>query len=280
MVILDSMGKIAPIGVPGELCISGAGLARGYYKNQALAAQSFPQNPFCGDTKERLYRTGDRARYLANERFDLLGRADAQIKLRGFRVELGDVEEALRRISGRPEVAAALHGGDLVGYVAAADGAIGPIMELRARLRQELPDYMVPAQIVQLDALPRTQNGKLDRKALPLPQSTRGERVIVAPRTPVETKLAALWANVLRAGEVGIHDNLFALGADSIDMFRIAARMRELGFNLDASDLMRHPTIAELAIAADKQPEDQRLAANAGVPSLQSFRRRAGRSPA
>ncbi|TPW00034.1 MAG: Plipastatin synthase subunit D [Beijerinckiaceae bacterium] len=280
MVILDGMGKIAPIGVPGELCISGAGLARGYYKNQALAAQSFPQNPFCGDTKERLYRTGDRARYLANERFELLGRADAQIKLRGFRVELGDVEEALRRVSGRPEVAAALHGGDLVGYVAAADGATGPVMELRARLRQELPDYMVPAQIVQLDALPRTQNGKLDRKALPLPQSTRGERVIVAPRTPVETKLAALWANVLRAGEVGIHDNLFALGADSIDMFRIAARMRELGFNLDASDLMRHPTIAELAIAADKQPEDQRLAANAGVPSLQSFRRRAGRSPA
>ncbi len=280
MVILDGMGKIAPIGVRGELCISGAGLARGYYKNQALAAQSFPQNPFCGDTKERLYRTGDRARYLANERFELLGRADAQIKLRGFRVELGDVEEALRRVSGRPEVAAALHGGDLVGYVAAADGAIGPVMELRAKLRQELPDYMVPAQIVQLDALPRTQNGKLDRKALPLPQSTRGERVIVAPRTPVETKLAALWANVLQAGEVGIHDNLFALGADSIDMFRIAARMRELGFNLDASDLMRHPTIAELAIAADKQPEDQRLAANAGVPSLQSFRRRAGRSPA
>jgi aryl carrier-like protein len=133
---------------------------------------------------------------------------------------------------------------------------------------------------VRLDALPRTQNGKIDRKALPLPQSTRVERVIVVPRTPVETKLATLWANVLQIGEVGIHDNLFALGADSIDLFRIAARMRELSFNLDASDLMRHPTIAELAIAADKQPEEHQLAANAGVPSLQSFRRRAGRSPA
>jgi aryl carrier-like protein len=106
------------------------------------------------------------------------------------------------------------------------------------------------------------------------------ERVIVAPRTPVETTLATLWANVLGAGEVGIHDNLFALGADSIDLFRIAARMRELGFNLDASDLMRHPTIAELAIAAERQPEDHSLAGNAGVPSLQSFRRRAGRGPA
>jgi amino acid adenylation domain-containing protein len=280
MIILDAVGNTAPIGVPGELCISGAGLARGYYKNQALTAQSFPQNPFCGGTKERLYRTGDRARYLANDRFELLGRADSQIKLRGFRVELGDVEEALRRVSGRPEAAAALQGDDLVGYVVAPDGAIGPIIELRARMRQELPDYMVPAQIVRLDALPRTQNGKIDRKALPLPQSTRVERVIVAPRTLAETKLATLWANVLQTGEVGIHDNLFALGADSIDLFRIAARMRELGFNLDASDLMRHPTIAELAIAADKQPEEHQLAANAGVPSLQSFRRRASRSPA
>ncbi|MGA3341230.1 MAG: amino acid adenylation domain-containing protein, partial [Methylocella sp.] len=280
MVILDAAGNTVPIGVAGELCISGAGLARGYYKNQALTSQSFPQNRFCGGTNGRLYRTGDRARYLANERFELLGRIDSQIKLRGFRVELGDVEDALRRVSGRPETAAVLHGDDLVGYVAAPDGALGPIMDLRGRLREELPDYMVPAQIMRLDSLPRTQNGKIDRKSLPLPQTSRVERVIVAPRTPIEAKFADLWASVLRTGEVGIHDNLFALGADSIDLFRIAARMRELGFNLDASDLMRHPTIAELAIVADKQPEEQGLAANVGVPSLRNFRRQAGRSTA
>jgi len=153
-------------------------------------------------------------------------------------------------------------------------------MDLRGRLREELPDYMVPAQIMRLDSLPRTQNGKIDRKSLPVPQTTRVERVIVAPRTPVEAKFADLWADVLRTGEVGIHDNLFALGADSIDLFRIAARMRELGFNLDAADLMRHPTIAELAIVADMQPEEHGLAANVGVPSLRNFRRQPGRSPA
>jgi aryl carrier-like protein len=152
---------------------------------------------------------------------------------------------------------------------------------LRSRLREELPDYMVPAQILCLEALPRTQNGKIDRKALPTPQSRRAEeRLIVAPRTPVEVKLAALWANVLRAGDVGIHDNLFALGADSIDLFRIAARMREAGFNLNASDLMRHPTVAELAIVAEQQSAVPLPTANTTVPSLQSFRRRAGRSPA
>lgn len=279
MIILDAAGNTAPIGVAGELCISGAGLARGYYKNQALTAQSFPQGSFLGGTKERLYRTGDRARYLSNDRFELLGRADSQIKLRGFRVELGDVEDALRRVSGRAEVAAVLRDGDLIGYVAAPEGVLGPMTELRARMRQEVPDYMVPAQILRLDALPRTANGKLDRKALPQPQSTRAERVIVAPRTPTEAKLAALWANVLQAGEVGVHDNLFALGADSIDLFRIVARMREQGFDLDASNLMRHPTIAELAIVAEKQLEEPQHTVKTGVPSLQSFRRRAGGSP-
>ena len=255
MMILDPAGNTVPVGVPGELCISGAGLARGYYKNQALTAQSFPQNPR-GGTNERLYRTGDRARYLAEDRFELLGRADSQIKLRGFRVELGDVETALRRVSGRPDAAAIVHDGDLIGYVAAPEGTLGPIIELRTRLREELPDYMVPAQILCLESLPRTQNGKIDRKALPAPQSGRAEeRLIVAPRTPVEVKLAALWADVLRTGDVGIHDNLFALGADSIDLFRIAARMREAGFPLDASDLMRHPTVAELAIVADQPAE-------------------------
>ncbi|QBR70716.1 non-ribosomal peptide synthetase [Beijerinckiaceae bacterium] len=271
--ILDAAGNTAAIGVEGELCIAGAGLARGYYKNQALTAQSFTQHPFSDDRKMQLYRTGDRARYLANHRFELLGRIDQQIKLRGFRIELGDVEDALRRLSGRQEVAAAVHDDNLVGYIVAPEDAIGNLTDLRAKLLKELPDYMVPARILRLDALPRTQNGKINRKALPRPDAAQAapERVITPPRNPTETQLAEIWSSVLRVGQVGIDENLFALGADSIDLFRIAARMREHNLGLEAAHLMRHPTIAELALAAN----DQTLAARNAAPSLRSFRRRA-----
>jgi len=278
MYILDETGATAPIGVPGELCISGVGLARGYYKNQALTAQSFSHHSF-GERTEQLYHTGDRARYLPNNRFELLGRSDSQIKLRGFRVELGDVEEALRRASGCSEVAVVLHYEDLAAYIAAPEGAIGSISELRARMHHELPGYMVPAQIMCLERLPRTENGKIDRKALLRLQSPQIDQAVVAPRTATEAKIAAIWASVLKIREIGVHDNLFALGADSIDLFRIVARMREEGFNLDASDLMRHPAIAELALVMERPLEEHRLARDTNVPSLQSFRRRAHRSP-
>ena len=280
MYILDTAGNTAAIGVTGELWIAGAGLARGYYKNRALAQQVFTDNPFSSGANGRLYRTGDRARYLASGRFELLGRADSQIKLRGFRIELGDVEDALRRVSGRSETAAVLHGDDLVGYIAAPEGTPLNMSGLRTKLREELPDYMVPAHIVRLDALPRTQNGKIDRKALPTPDPAHAlpERAVAAPRTPLEAKLATIWREVLQIGEIGIHDNFFALGADSIDLFRIAARTRDQGLGLGAAQLMRHPTIAELARAANDQPEESILAASNAAPSLQSFRRRAGAS--
>ncbi|MGH6812120.1 MAG: amino acid adenylation domain-containing protein [Methylocella sp.] len=280
MYILDAAGNTAAVGVAGELCIAGAGLARGYHKNQALTQQSFTENPFSSGTSGRLYRTGDRARYLANGRFELLGRADSQIKLRGFRIELGDVEDALRRVSGRPETAAVLHGDDLVGYIAAPESTVESVTGLRTKLREELPDYMVPAHILRLDALPRTQNGKIDRKALPRPDPARAlpERVIAPPQTPLEARLATIWGEVLQTGEIGIHDNFFALGADSIDLFRIAARMREQGLGIDAAQLIRHPTIAELARAANDLPVGSMLAPSNAAPSLQSFRRRAGAS--
>jgi aryl carrier-like protein len=151
---------------------------------------------------------------------------------------------------------------------------------LRTKLREELPDYMVPAQILRLDALPRTQNGKIDRKALPRPDPAQAlpERVITPPQTPLEAKLATIWGEVLRTSEIGIHDNFFALGADSIDLFRIAARMREQGLDLGAAQLMRHPTIAELARAANDLPEESMLTPVNTAPSLQSFRRRSGAS--
>ncbi len=278
MYILDPAGNSAAIGVTGELCIAGAGLARGYYNNQAMTQQSFTANPFANPDGRRLYRTGDRARYTSNERFELLGRADQQIKLRGFRIELGDVEDALRRVSGCPETAAVLRGKDLVAYIAAPEGAIESVAALRSSLRKELPDYMVPAHILRLDVLPRTQNGKIDRKALPAPDSAQEQqiRVIEAPRTALEATLATIWSEVLQNGEIGINDNLFALGADSIDIFRIAARMREQDLGLDAAQLMRHPTIAELAEATNGQPEAAAGAASKAAPSLRSFRRRNG----
>jgi amino acid adenylation domain-containing protein len=274
--ILDPAGNTAPVGVAGELCIAGSGLARRYHNNRALTQSSFVTNAFAKAASGRLYRTGDRARYLSSGRFELLGRTDRQIKLRGFRIELGDVEEALRRVSGRPETAAVLHDMDLIGYIVAPEGAIESFGATRTNLRELVPDYMVPAQIVRLDALPRTQNGKIDRKNLPRPDAANATevRVVEPPRTPLETKLAAIWSEVLGTSEIGIHDNLFALGADSIDMFRIAARMRDLNLGLDAAKLMRHPTIAELAQAAIDPPEDAMNAVGDGVPSLRSFRRR------
>jgi aryl carrier-like protein len=173
-----------------------------------------------------------------------------------------------------------LHGDDLVGYIAAPEGTGESMSGLRTKLREELPDYMVPAQILRLDALPRTQNGKVDRKALPRPDPARAlpERVPAPPQTPLEAKLATIWRDVLQIGEVGIHDNLLALGADSIDLFRIAARTRDQGLGLGAAHLMRHPTIAELARAANDQPEETMRAASNAVPSLQSFRCRVGAS--
>lgn len=275
--ILDPWGNTAPTGVAGELCIAGIGLARGYYKNELLTAQSFTPNPPSGAPGNRLYHSGDRARLLANGRFELLGRTDSQVKLRGFRIELGEVEEALRRLSGCHEAAALLHGSDLVGYIAPADRTAESAGDLRAKLREQLPDYMVPADIIPLSSLPHLQNGKLDRKALPRPGSgrPRPEHVIEAPRTPLEAKLAAIWRDVLRREVIGIHDNLFALGADSINLFRIAARMRDQGLTLGAAELMRHPTIAGLAQAASEQNEEAKAAAGRAVPSLRSFRRHA-----
>ena len=272
--ILDPWGNIAPPGATGELCIAGAGVARGYHNNPALTAQSFVQNPFAPG---RLYCTGDRARYVSNDLFELVGRADQQVKLRGFRIELGEVEEALRRVSDRAETAAILHGTDLIGYIAAPEGTIGSASALRSKLREELPDYMVPVDIMRLDSLPRTRNGKINRKALPRPERVpaRAEKTLEVPRTPLEIQLAAIWRDVLGINEIGIDDNLFALGADSISVFRIAARMRKEGLGLDAADLMRNPTIARLGRAGGARQESSNASAEAAVPSLRSFRRRA-----
>jgi amino acid adenylation domain-containing protein len=278
--VLDGAFEPAPIGVVGDLFIGGAGLARGYFRRPDLDAEAFVDVALTADSPRRLYRTGDLARRLADGGVEVLGRVDHQVKLRGFRIELEEIESAVRRRAGVAACAAALYAPPegtprLVGYVAAAPGASLAAADLSAHAAALLPDYMVPAQWLFLDRLPLTPNGKLDRKALPRPESApAADRVVAPPRTPLEAKLVKIWTDVLQNGEIGVHDNIFALGADSIHLFRIAAQMMAQGIGLEARHVMRHPTIADLAEAANGLAPETALAA---TPSLRSFRRAARR---
>ena len=219
--LLDDHMLPVPVGVAGELYIGGAGLARGYLGRPDLTAERFVPDPF-GGAGERLYRTGDLARYRPDGNIDYLGRIDHQVKIRGFRIELGEIEAALSRIPGvREAVVLAREDspGDkrLVAYVAGSNGAEPAAAALRAALQRELPDYMVPAAFVVLDALPLTSNGKVDRKALPAPDI--GAQVApqyVAPRTPAEEMLCRIWAEVLGIERAGIEDNFFEASAGTL----------------------------------------------------------------
>jgi amino acid adenylation domain-containing protein len=244
--VCDSGMRPLPVGVPGELYVGGAGVARGYLNRPELTAQRFVENPFGAG---RLYRTGDRVRWLADGTLDYLGRLDEQVKIRGFRIELGEIEAALLSHGGLREVAVIVREdapGDkrIVAYLAGEANA----ESLRAHLRTRLPEYMVPSAFVQVDALPLTPNGKLDRKALPAPDYASDADAYVAPRTPVEEMLAAVWAEVLRVERVGIHDSFFALGGHSLLATRVVSRVREvLGIELPLRALFEEPTVAALA---------------------------------
>lgn len=281
--VLDRNFELTAPGVVGQLFIGGDGLARGYFQRPDLDAEAFFDIALADGAPRRLYRTGDLARRLQNGAIEVLGRVDAQVKLRGFRIELEEVESVIRRSAGVAACAAAIAsplGGTprLVGYVVAEAGKTLVPAELASAAAAQLPDYMVPAAWVVLDRLPLTPNGKLDRKALPAPDAALAvpDRVVTPPRTPVETKLAKIWSDVLQLDDVGVHDNLFSLGADSIHLFRIAAKMMDQGIGLEAKHVMRHPTIAELAQAAEESSAGSALtAALAAAPSLRSFRRSA-----
>jgi amino acid adenylation domain-containing protein len=281
--VVGADGAPAPAGIPGELCIGGAQVARGYAGRPALTAARFVPDPFAGEPGERMYRTGDRARWTEiesasvrecvsasasreNERthalthsrtsvsrpsrtsvLEYLGRADEQVKVRGFRVEPGEIEAVLRRhpAVGDCAVVTREHApGDvrLVAYV--TGGADGDA--LRAHLRRHLPEYMVPSHLVPLDALPLTPNGKLDRAALPAPAAPRGGGL--RPQTGLEARIAAVWQELLGVGEVGVEDNLFDLGAHSLLLARMSARLgRELGRPVPLVELLRWPTVRSLA---------------------------------
>ncbi|HEU5160839.1 MAG TPA: amino acid adenylation domain-containing protein [Streptosporangiaceae bacterium] len=262
--VLDDGLRPVPIGVPGELFLSGAQVARGYLNRPGLSAERFVADPY-GDPGARMYRTGDRARWIATPRptgpdrppeggvLEFLGRVDDQVKIRGFRVEPGEVEAALVAHPGVGEavvVARADQPGTtrLVAYLVPAAPETDVPENLRSWLKQSLPDYMVPTVFVALDALPRTPSGKIDRRALPAPpRQPAAGAPYVAPRGPLEERLARIWADVLGLDRVGVEDNFFAIGGDSILSIQVVARARQAGLRLTAKDLFVHQTVAALA---------------------------------
>jgi amino acid adenylation domain-containing protein/non-ribosomal peptide synthase protein (TIGR01720 family) len=264
--VLDAALQAAPVGIPGELYVGGAGVARGYLARPDLTAERFLPDPF-GPGGGRLYKTGDRARLLASGDLEYLGRADQQVKIRGFRVEPGEIEAAIEQHPAvREAVVVAREDvpGDrrLVAYLVLRDGARPAAADLRAFAKQRLPEMMVPAAFVTLGALPLTENGKIDRRALPAPDGGRPdlEDGFVAPATAVEQALARIWAAVLRVPAVGVHDNFFEIGGDSILSIQIVARAQQEGLRLTPRQIFQHPTIAELAAAAGEgsaTPVDQ-----------------------
>ncbi|WP_448321315.1 AMP-binding protein, partial [Streptomyces sp. CO7] len=255
--VLDDRLRPVPPGVGGELYLAGAQLARGYAGRPGLTAARFVADPY-GAPGTRMYRTGDLARWTADGRIDHLGRVDDQVKVRGHRIEPGEIEAALLalpELTAAAVVAATDERGHtrLAAYVVPAPSATAPGgPALREALRRVLPEHMVPSSFTALDALPLTTSGKLDKRALPAPDfgAVRDGREHVAPRTDAEHALAGIWAEVLGVDRVGVDDNFFELGGDSILGIQVVSRARAAGLDLHSQDVFRHQSVADLAAAA------------------------------
>lgn len=256
--VLDHHDQLVPVGATGQLHIGGAGVARGYFKRPELTAERFIANPFGAG---RIYRTGDSARVLPDGTVQLFGRLDNQVKVRGFRIELGEIEAALERSGGLAAAVVTVREdvpGDqkLVAYYVARNGSPRTPEGLRSALADELPRYMIPAQWVALDALPLSPSGKVDRAALPGPEAAAppaGTALAPSPQTVMETALARIWSEVLHLERVSVDDDLFALGADSLQLFAITARANEQNIRLSAKELFRYPSIGALARRLDER---------------------------
>jgi amino acid adenylation domain-containing protein len=287
--VLDRHLKPVPIGVPGELFVGGDGLARGYLNRPELTAQKFIPHPFSATPDERLYRTGDLVRYTSDGDIEYLGRIDHQVKLRGFRVELGEIESVLAQHPAVREAVALI--AEAASCRPAADHEAGPNVggwtagsrlrdkrlvayvicgedvadsELRGHVRERLPEYMVPAAFVRLDAFPLTANGKLDRRALPKPEWTRrdSDRAYIAPGTETEAALARIWQDVLGVKQAGLHDSFFDLGGHSLLATQVVSRVRDL-FHVELSVrvFFESPSLESVAKAIDAEAGREALAA-------------------
>lgn len=269
--LLDAYLRPVPLGVPGKLYIGGNGLARGYLNQPVLIAERFIPNPFSTEPGARLYYTGDLARYLPDGNIEFLGRIDYQVKVRGFRIELREIEAALEQHQAvREAVVLAREDGPsntstgfrsdkwLVAYVVSADGQELTVSELRNFLQQTLPGYMVPTHFMMLEALPLTPNGKIDRQVLPAPDQTRPElkTPYVSPRSEMERRVAAVWKDVLHIERVGVNDNFFDLGGHSLLVTQVHNRLQEaFGKELTVLDLFRYPSIGALVKYLNQEDE-------------------------
>lgn len=270
--VLDHCLEPAPTNVAGDLYIAGEALARGYLNRPGLTSERVIANPFASGGS-RMYRTGDVARWRDDGTLEFFGRADQQIKLRGFRIELGEIEAVLKTESEISQAAVIVReevgtGKELVAYLVPANGHAPDLLELRRRLGERLPDYMVPAAFVILESLPLTPNGKLNRRALPAPERQRA--TYTAPRTPEEEMLCSIFSEVLGVENVGVKDNFFSLGGHSLTATRVASQIRaNLGIDLPLKRLFEAPTVADLApylnqtekarIPLEAQPRPERL---------------------
>jgi len=252
--ILDSSLEPAPIGVPGELYIAGVGLARGYWMQPVLTAESFIPNPYPISAGERIYRTGDLARWFKDGSIEFIGRVDHQVKLRGYRIELGEIESVLGNHEDITQVVVLLREDEpgeerLVAYIVASGGTRLEVAYLRAYLKKVLPEYMIPSAFVILDQMPLNSSGKVDRKALPLPGRTRPENEsLIPPSSETEEILVDIWKDVLNLERVGVNDNFFELGGHSLLVMRVINRARDVfGADIPIRWLFESPTIAEFA---------------------------------
>ncbi|HTE16924.1 MAG TPA: non-ribosomal peptide synthetase, partial [Armatimonadota bacterium] len=271
--VLDHALNPVPVGVPGELYVGGPAVARGYLGRAAMTAEKFVPDPFEGVVGARLYRSGDRVRWLADGTLEFVGRVDGQVKIRGFRIEPGEVEAVLRQHPCVREcvvVAREDRPGDrrLVAYVVANPDAMLDGADLRTHLGGRLPEYMHPAAIVVLDGIPLTSRGKVDRRALPAPEFG-GMAEYVAPATETEALLAGIWAELLEIEKVGIHDDFFALGGHSLLATRVAMRVSEERLiDLPVKAIFEAPTVARLAEVVDRLEAETLMAHAADLDAL------------
>ncbi|MFN9736516.1 MAG: amino acid adenylation domain-containing protein, partial [Microcystis sp.] len=270
--ILDSNLQPVPVGIPGEIHISGAGLARGYLNRPELTQEKFIPNPFSNSPDSRLYKTGDLARYLPDGNLEYLGRIDNQVKIRGFRIELGEIETILSQHSAVKTAIVIAREDEtnqkrLVAYIVPQAEGISAqqeqnfiaVTELRQFLKAKLPEYTIPSAFVILESLPLTPNGKIDRRALPAPEF-QSEEQYVAPRNPIEEILSSIWVKVLKVAQVGIHDNFFELGGHSLLATQLISRIREaFQVEMPLRELFVAPTIAELAQEIKRISEGEQL---------------------
>jgi acyl-coenzyme A synthetase/AMP-(fatty) acid ligase/aryl carrier-like protein len=252
--VLDEIGNLVPIGVPGELYIGGDGVARGYFKRAELTGSKFVTDRFSTVSGARMYRTGDLVRYLPSGQLEFIGRSDRQIKLHGYRIELPEIETHLIALASIDDAIVVL-GNDpsgeicLVAYVVQSRDGVVDSRTIRTTLRTKLPDYMIPSVFVVLDALPRMLNGKIDFKALRPPKSAVPEAERFEPKvlSSGEQMMVSIWEEVLGIDGLGVTDDIFALGGDSIRILQIVARARKAGITLNAMQIFEHRTIAAIA---------------------------------